>query len=52
MGGMTTEAEKALNEALIEILSRYFTSNAQILGCKEEILRAVEEYVQDTLSGM
>lgn len=41
--------EQKLNEALIEILSNYFTSNSQILACKEEIMGAVEKYVQGNL---
>lgn len=52
MGGMTTETEKLFNEALIGILSRYITRTEQIIDCKNEVMEAVEKYVQDTMSRM
>lgn len=39
----TSQTEQELNEGLIDILKHYFTSNAQILACKADILELLHD---------
>lgn len=43
---MANDLERELNEAIINVLKEYFTSNVLILSCKEELLDVIFEILE------